>query len=92
MNDLYRSLSTSGALIISVAGAVSNKDRYDDWMVGGAAAVLNAHTEGITWTWTRHWALGTEVMQYDVDLFTLAKAAQWVAEFYESWEPPSHIC
>ena len=91
VNDLYGSLPASGASIISVAGTVSNKDRYDDWMVGGVAAVLNAHTEGITRTWTHHWALGMEVMQYNVDLFTLAKAAQWAAEFYETREPPSHI-
>ena len=91
VNDLYRSLPASGVSIISVARTVSNKDRYDNWMVGGAAAILNTHTEGITRTWTHHWALGTEVTQYDVDLFALAKAAQWAAEFYETQEPPSHI-
>ena len=91
VDDLHESLPTSGVSIISVARTVSNQGRYDDWMVGGAAAVFNTHTEGITRTWSRHWALGTEVTQYDVDLFGLAKAAQWAAEFYDSQEPPSHI-
>ena len=88
VNDLYGSLPSSRTSIISVASTVSNKGRYNDWMVGGAATVLNMHTEGITRTWTRHWALGTEVMQYDVDLHALAKAAQWAAEFYDTQNPP----
>ena len=91
VNDLYGSLPEPHVTLISVAGMVSNKGRYDNWMVGGAATVFNTHTEGVTQTWTQHWALGTEVTQYDVDLFTLTKAAQWAVEFYNMWEPPSHI-
>ena len=93
VSNLYGSLPTSCVSIISVARTVSNKDWYDDWMVGGAAAIFNTHTEGITRTWTRHWALGTEVMQYDVNLFALAKAVQWAAEFYMTRgnPPPTFI-
>ena len=91
MNDLHRSLPESGALIISTAGTVSNKGWYDDWMVGGAAAVLNLHRRGSLWTWARHWALGTELTAYDVDMHALAKAMQWLADFFTDRDPPSHM-
>ena len=88
VNNLCRSVPTSGVSIISVASIVSNQGCYDDQMVGRAAAILNTGIGGSSRTWNHHWALGTEVTQYDVDLFALAKATQWATEFYANQEPP----
>ena len=40
VGDLYQSPAYSNASIIRVAGTISNKDRPDNQMVGGAAAIL----------------------------------------------------
>ena len=69
VNNLYRSLPHSGMSIISVDRTVSNKGRYNNQMVGGMAAILNTSIGGSSRTWTHHRALGTEVMQYDMDLY-----------------------
>ena len=91
VDDLYRSSPESGVSIISVAATVSNKGRYDDLMVGGAAAILNTGTGGSSRTWTRHRALGTEVTQYDVDLYALALGAQFLTDHYADRDPPTHV-
>ena len=91
VNDLYGSVPHSGVAIISVDRTVSNKGRYDDLMVGGVAAILNTGIGGSRRTWTRHRALGTEVTQYDVDLYALALGAQFFMEFFADRDPPSHI-
>ena len=91
VDDLYRTAPVSGVSIISVAATISNKGRYDGLMVGGMAAILNTGIGGSSRTWTRHRALGTEVTQYDVDLFALALGAQFLSNFYSDREPPSHV-
>ena len=40
VNDLYRSLPMSDLTIVTVTATVSKQGRYDDLMVGGAAAIL----------------------------------------------------
>ena len=75
VSDMYQSLPNSDLSIISVDGMVSNKGRYDNLMVGGVAAIMTSREGGLVWTWTQQWALGTDITQYDVDLFMLAKAA-----------------
>ena len=84
VDNLYRSIPTFGMSIISisVAAMVSNKGRYNDLMVGSAAAILNTGIGGSSRTWTRHRALATEVTQYDMDMFALALGAQFLSEFY----------
>ena len=90
VDDLYGSLPASRMLIISVAAMVSNKGQYDGLMVGGVAAILNTGIGGSSRTWTRHRALGTEVTQYDVDLYALALGVQFLSDFYADQEPPAH--
>ena len=82
VDDLYGSLPASRMSIISVAAMVSNKGQYDGLMVGGVAAILNTGIGGSSRTWTRHRALGTEVTQYDVDLYALALGVQFLSDFY----------
>ena len=91
VDDLYRSSPVSGASIISVTATISNEGRYDGLMVGSAAAILNTGIGGSSRTWTRHRALGTEVTQYDINLFALALGAQFLSEFYADQEPPTHV-
>ena len=91
VDDLYRSLPMFNVTIISVAATVSNKGRYNGLMVGGVAAILNTGIGESSRTWTRHRALGTEVTQYEVDLYALALGAQFLTDFYADREPPSHV-
>ncbi len=37
------------------------------------------------------WCLGTEVTQYDVDLFAISKAAEWLSAEYSRAPAPLHI-
>jgi hypothetical protein len=37
------------------------------------------------------WCMGVEVMQFDVDVFTLAKTAEWIASYYTTVVPPTDI-
>jgi hypothetical protein len=90
VDGLYEGLPDSGVAIINLAGTVSNKGRYDDLIVGGAAAILTEGSNGETHAETRTWALGSEVEAHDVNLFGLAKAAVWVTEFYAERPPPLH--
>ena len=89
VDDLYRSIPSSGALIISIIATVSNKGQYNDLMVGDVAAILNSSTGGSSRTWTWHQALGTEVTQYDVNFYALALGVQFLVEFFADQEPPN---
>ena len=40
---------------------------------------------------TMSWCLGTEVTQYDVDLFAISKAAEWLSAEYSCAPTPLHI-
>ena len=91
VDDLYEGLTTSGTVIINVAGTVSNKGRSDNLVVGGSAATLTTHEKGGTRDRTQHWGLGTEVVQNDVALFGLTKAAEWLHTFYADRPPPKHV-
>ena len=91
VNDLYGSLPISDLAIIMVAGTVSKQGRYDDLLVGGAAAILTTGLGNEKVQRTRRWCLGTGVVQHDVDLFALANAAKWIDVYYTDKTPPQHI-
>ncbi len=93
VNGLYSSMPNSSMVIICLTGTISNKDQFDDKLVGGAAAnVLEGQVRmRIGYTRTMSWCLGTEVTQYDVDLFAIAKAAEWLAAEYSHAPAPHHI-
>ena len=91
VDNLYEGLPTSSASIINVAGTVSNQGRFDDLIVGGSAATLTTYEDGEVRNQTKFWALGTGVVQNDVALFGLAKAAEWLNHFYTDRAPPEHI-
>jgi len=80
-------------VIIRLAGTISNKDRYDDKLVGGAAASVSEGTVGTRSSYSRTltWCLGTEVTQYDVDLFAIAKAAEWLSVEYSHAPAPRSV-
>ena len=88
VNDLYGSLPTSNLAIVTVAGTVSKQGRYDDLMVGGAAAIITTDLGGEKVQRTRRWCLGTGVVQHDADLFALANAAKWIDIYYTEFSPP----
>ncbi|KAF8261662.1 hypothetical protein EI94DRAFT_1809968 [Lactarius quietus] len=91
---LYTGWSASDAerVIIQTAATISKKDRFDDLMVAGAAVVMTTFGGGgELQNQVQQWCLGTEVTQFDVDLFALAKAAEWVEQYYRTRAPPSHI-
>jgi hypothetical protein len=46
VEGLYGALHYGAIAVIRVDAAISNKDRYDDLMVGGAAAILTMHVGG----------------------------------------------
>ena len=91
VEDLYEGLTISGAAIINVAGTISNKGRFDDLVVGGSAATLTTWENGRARNRTKHWSLGTGVVQNDVALFGIAKAAEWLHLFYADQTPPEHV-
>ena len=91
VDDLYQDLPTSDAVIICVAGTISNRGRHDNLLVGGSAAILTTHREEVVRNQTRHWGLGTEVVQNDVALFGLAKAAEWLDSYYSDRTAPKHV-
>src|SRR6266571_5410932 len=65
VNGLYSSMPNSSMVIICLTGTISNKDQFDDKLVGGAAAnVLEGQVMmRIGYTRTMSWCLGTEVTQ-----------------------------
>ncbi|KAH9007822.1 hypothetical protein EDB85DRAFT_2175145 [Lactarius pseudohatsudake] len=87
VNGLYALRHEQSTLIIRVAGTVSNRNRPDNLMVGGAAASL---WQGEAEPRVRAWTLGTEVETTDVHLFGISKAAELISAEY-SHAPPSHI-
>lgn len=60
-------------------------------MVGGSAAILTTHEDEGPRNWTRHWGMGTGVVQNDVALFGLAKAAEWLNQVYSERTLPKHV-
>ena len=91
VNDLYGSLPISDLTIVMVAGTISKQGRYDDLMVGGAAATLTTGLGKEKIQRTRRWCLGAGVMQHDIDLFALANVAKWIDTYYTERNPPQHI-
>ena len=91
VDELYKGLPTSGAAIISVAGTISNQGRFDNLMVGGSAAILTTHEDDKIQDQTKHWGLGTGVVQNDVTLFGIAKATEWLNLVYSGQTPPKHV-
>jgi len=93
INGLYSLLDVSSTVIIRLAGTVSNKNRYNNKLVGGVAASVMEGQVGTRsgYTHTLTWCLGTEVEQYDVDLFAISKATEWLADEYSRAPPPRNV-
>ena len=92
VDDLYKGLNSSDAAIINVAGTISNQGRFDNLMVGGSAATLTTPGKGgVARDRTKQWGQGTDVVQNDVALFGLAKAAEWLQHYYAERPLPKHV-
>ena len=91
VDDLYEGLGSSGAAVINVAGTISNQGRFDNLLVGGSAATLTTWEKGEARSRTKNWGLGIDVVQNDVALFGLAKAAEWLNRWYRERPPPEHV-
>jgi hypothetical protein len=89
VDGLYSTITPSSGAIIRVASTVSNKGRPDNRVVGAAAAVLTQG--GDRAELERSWCMGVEVTQFDVDVFALAKSAEWLASYYTNVVPPTDI-
>jgi hypothetical protein len=90
VEGLYGALHYGATAVICVDVAISNKDCYDNLMVGRAAAILTIYVGGSSRTWTQHWCLGTEVMHHDITMHGLAKAVEWLIGLYNTFPPPRH--
>jgi hypothetical protein len=89
VDELYSTITTTSGAIICVASTVSNKGQPDNRAVGASAAVL---TQGGDRVELEHsWCMGVEVMQFNVDIFALAKSAEWLASYYTTVVPPTDI-
>jgi hypothetical protein len=88
VEGLYKALPHGAIAVIRVDTAISDKDHYDDLMVGGAAAIMTIYVGGSSQTWTRHWCLGTEVTHHDIAMHSLAKAVEWLIELYDTFPLP----
>ncbi len=93
VDGLYSLLTNSSMVIIHLARTISNKDRFDDKLVGRVAASV---MEGLVrtrpgYTCTMSWCLGTEVTQYDVDLYAISKAAEWLSAEYSHAPAPQFV-
>ena len=92
VDDLYKGLNSSDTAIINVVGTISNQGRFDNLMVGGSAATLTTPGKGgVARDRTKQWGQGTDVVQNDVVLFGLAKAAEWLQRYYAERPPPKHV-
>jgi hypothetical protein len=89
VDGLYSTTATTSGAIIRVAANVSNKGRPDNRAVGAAATVLTQG--GDRAELERSWCMGVEVTQFNVDMFTLAKTAEWLASYYTTVVPPTDI-
>jgi hypothetical protein len=89
VDGLYSTITPSSGAIIRVVSTVSNKGRPDNRVVGAAAAVLTQG--GDRAEMERSWCMGVEVTQFDVDVFALAKTAEWLASYYTTVVPPTDI-
>jgi hypothetical protein len=89
VNELYSTITAPTGAIICVASTVSNKGRPDNQAVGAAAAVLMQG--GDRAEMERSWCIGVEVTQFDVNVFALAKTAEWLASYYTTVVPPTDI-
>ena len=92
VDDLYRSTATYDLVILNVAQTISARGRFDDLRVGASSAVLYSSQAGISHSHVRSWCLGTEVMPHDTAMFGLAKAVEWLNNFFANGRaPPSHV-
>jgi hypothetical protein len=89
VDGLYSTITATPGAIIRVAANVSNKGHPDNRAVGAAAAVLTQG--GDRAELERSWCMGVEVTQSDVDVFALAKTAEWLASYYTTMVPPTDI-
>jgi hypothetical protein len=89
VNGLYSTIAAPTGAIIRVASTVSNKGQPDNRAVGAAAAVLTQG--GDRAELERSWCMGVEVTQFDVDVFALAKTAEWLVSYYTTVVPPTDI-
>jgi hypothetical protein len=89
VDGLYSTTTPFTGAIIRVASTISNKGRPDNRVVGAAAAVLSQG--GDRAELERSWCMGVEVTQFDVDVFALAKTAEWLVSYYTIVVPPTDI-
>src|SRR6266702_2507512 len=77
--DLNRSIEGLSIGIIHAVGTLTNIGRDDGVVVGSAAASFSI--AGSAWTGNA-WTLGRSMTQFDVDAFSIAKAAESLAVCY----------
>ena len=93
VDELFERTTHPGTVIVTVAATVSSQGWFDNLMVGGAGATLTQWVDGSRRTFTNSWCFGTGVVQFDVECFALAKAAEWThRQFFDHrWPRPSHV-
>jgi hypothetical protein len=84
-----RDLTAAGAdpntMFIHVAAATCDREAEELGVVGGAAATYACGGNPITW---HSWAAGSELTQFDADVFTLARTAEVLASSYTDGVAP----
>jgi hypothetical protein len=79
--DIYKATEGMSIALVQVVGKLTNAGRDDGKVVGGAAATYTVGGSALTGS---AWTMGTDITQFDVDVFGLAKAAESLATFYSA--------
>jgi hypothetical protein len=84
-----RDLTAAGAdlstMFIHVAAATCNREAEELGVVGGAAATYARGGNPVTW---HSWAAGSELTQFDADVYALARTAEVLASTYSDGVAP----
>jgi hypothetical protein len=90
--DWIRGLTAAGTdpstMFIHVVAATCNREAEELGVVGGAAATYARGGNPITW---HSWAAGSELTQFDADVFALARTAEVLASSYSDGVAPPLI-
>jgi hypothetical protein len=79
ISDLMAAGADSSTMFIHVAAATCNREAEGLGVVRGAAATYARGGNPITW---HSWAAGSELTQFDADVFALARTAEALASTY----------